>query len=445
VKVVGLNIEKGVFSAAVVVKGMRSDELKDSFRIPYASDAELVELLKEKARDWAGARIVSSLSGLNFTQRLVHFPFSDSKRVHKALPFEIEDSLPFSLDDVVLEHLVIGNEKGKKDTGAKKETPVLGIMLPKIVLRQHLDLLASAGMDPHAIVPSFAGLNSVAKMMKTEGTVLVISGHDLCLKDQDAVLGLRSYYDPAPTAGFRHTLKALETEFNVIIEKALILSGESGVPAELAEMGIAVEQVTPGLGGKPATDAVSLGLALSEQINFRVGDFAYRLADSGIRRRRRTLAVVGVLTAFVAFMNIGVKYYVVQSGYGKLDKEIKEVFRQAVPDARSSADPVRQLKTRLDEARKKFGVLGTGTSALEVMKAVTDGIPREVRVSFTEFNLEGDRLKLQGEAATFESVDKIKAELQKAPQFSEVAVQDTRMGVDNKVKFRFEMKLKQVM
>jgi Tfp pilus assembly protein PilN len=79
------------------------------------------------------------------------------------------------------------------------------------------------------------------------------------------------------------------------------------------------------------------------------------------------------------------------------------------------------------------------------MKAVTEGIPKEVRVSFQEFILEGDRLKLQGEAASFESVDKMKAELQKAEPFAEVQVADTRMGVDNKVKFRFEIKLKQAM
>jgi Tfp pilus assembly protein PilN len=107
------------------------------------------------------------------------------------------------------------------------------------------------------------------------------------------------------------------------------------------------------------------------------------------------------------------------------------------------ADPVRQLRSNLEEARKKFGVLGTGTSALDAMKAVTDGIPKEVRVGFQEFNLEGDRLKLQGEAASFESVDKIKAYLQKSELFSEVTVLDTRMGTDNKVKFRLDIKLKQ--
>ena len=106
-------------------------------------------------------------------------------------------------------------------------------------------------------------------------------------------------------------------------------------------------------------------------------------------------------------------------------------------------DPVRQMHDKLEAAKRKFGVLGTGTSVLEVMKAVTDGIPREVRANFIEFNLEGDRVKLQGEALSFKAVDKIKAELEKAEPFAEVTVRDTRRGVRKKVKFRMEIRLKQ--
>jgi type II secretory pathway component PulL len=188
---------------------------------------------------------------------------------------------------------------------------------------------------------------------------------------------------------------------------------------------------------------VSLGLALSEQINFRKAEFAYHLADEGTRRRKRTIIIAGAVAAALLVVNLGVKLYVVETSYSKLDKEIRDIYRQAVPDSKVVADPVRQLRSNLEEAQKKFGVLGTGTSALDAMKAVTDGIPKDVRVGFQEFNLEGDRLKLQGEAASFESVDKIKADLQKAQMFSEVTVLDTRMGTDNKVKFRLDIKLKQ--
>lgn len=442
-KTVGLNIEKGRVAASIVVKGLRQTELKESFSRAFATDAELVEILKEKASDWAGAQIVSSVPGHHFSQRIVHFPFSDHKRIEKALPFEIEDSIPFPLDEVELDHLVLN--KPEKGGEKKKETSVLGILLPKAVLRQHLDLLAAAGIDPQVIVPSYIGLYFVSKMIPVEGSAVLIDGSDLCIKSGNTVTTCRSFSNTGATAGINHMLKALETGSKERVERAYLLSMNNGLSASLADLGIAVEHVTPEFGGKKAADPVSLGLALSDGINFRKNEFSYRLADAGIRKRRRTLIIAGILAALLAISNLGVKYYLVQASYGKLDRDIQEAYRQVFPDARSIADPVRQLRTKLDEAKKKFGVLGAGTSALDVMKAVTEGIPKEVRVSFQEFNLEGDRLKLQGEAASFESVDKMKAELQKVAHFSEVAVQDTRMGVDNKVKFRFEIKLKQTL
>jgi general secretion pathway protein L len=442
VKIVGLNIEKGRVTASVVVKGLRQMELKDSFSLAFVTDAELVDILKEKAADWAGARIISSVPGHFFSQRIVHFPFSDHRRIEKALPFELEDSVPFPLGDVEIDHLVL--EKAEKGS-EKKETTVLGILLPKSVLRQHLDLLASAGIDPQVIVPSYIGLYFVSKLIPVEGSAALIDGSDICITSGNTMTACRSFSNTGATAGINHMLKALEIESNERVERVFLLSADSGLGSALADLGIAVEHVTPELGGKTTADPVSLGLALSDGMNFRKDDFSYRQADAGLRKRRRTLIIAGVAAVLFAATDIGVKLYLVQSNYGKLDAEIRGVYREVFPDAKAVADPVRQLRTQLDEAKKKFGVLGTGNSALDVMKAVTEGIPRELRVSFQEFNLEGDRLKLQGDASSFESVDKMKAELQKAALFSDVAVLDTRMGVDNKVKFRFEIKLKQTL
>ncbi len=442
-KIIGLNIDKGRVAASVVVSGLRQTELRDSFSHDFATDAELVEILKEKAPDWAGARIVSSIPGRHFSQRIVRFPFADQKSIEKALPFEIEDSLPFPLDDVVIDHLLLS--RPKKGGDKKTETVVLGMLLPKTVLRQHLDLLASAGIDPQVIVPSYIGLYFVSKLVPVEGTAVLIDGSDLCTKSGNTIAACRSFSSARPAAAINHTLKAIEGEGGEPVEKAYLLTPDDSLGAALAELGIAAEQVAPEFKGKKAADPVSLGLALSEQTNFRKGEFAYRLVDVGIRKRKRTLIVAGMVAVALFAANIGVKSYLVGSSYGKLDREINALYRQTFPDAKVIADPVRQLRTRLDEAKKKFGVLGAGTSALDVMKAVTEGIPREVRVSFQEFNMEEDRLKLQGEAASFDSVDKMKAELQKSPLFAEVAVLDTRMGVDNKVKFRFEMKLKQTL
>jgi type II secretion system protein L len=376
VKIVGLNIDKGRMAVSIVEKGFRRTELKDSFSQAFVTDAELVEILKEKAKAWAGARIVSSIPGRHFSQRTAHFPFADRKRVEKALPFELEDNIPFALEDVVLDHLVVDKaEKGpdaKGEAAAKKESAVLGMMLPKTVLRRHLDLLASAGVDPQVIVPSYLGLFNVAKMVPVEGAALLIDGSELCLKIDNYVTACRSFSDSPASGGIRHTIKAIETEHATRIEKVYLLSENDKVRGELVDLGIAVEQVTPDYNGKKAADPESLGLALCEELNFRKGDFTYHLADIATRKRRRTLIIAGAAAALFAIVNIGVKYYLIQSSYGKLDREIKEMYRQIFPDAKAVADPVRQLRSALDDAKKKFGVLGTGSSALDVMKAVTE-------------------------------------------------------------------------
>jgi type II secretion system protein L len=443
VKIVGLKIEKGLVSASVVEKDFRRKDLVDSFSQPFATDAELVDILKSKSRDWAGAKIISSIPGHLFTQRLVQFPFSDRKRVEKALPFELEDTVPFALDDVIIDHIVLESGKNGKGEDAAKEAQVLGIMLPKQVLKNHIDLLASAGIDPQVIVPSYIGLDSLSRMIKLEGCALLACGNDICMRSGQAVKGLRSFSDSASTASIRHTLQALEIEQKERVEKICFLCPDHDSQALFTDLGIAVEQIAPEYGGKKAEDPLTLGLALSEQINFRKQEFAYHLVDEGLRRRKRTIIIAGAIAAVLFIVNIGAKLYMVETAYGKLDKEIRAIYQQAVPGAKNVADPVRQLRSNLEDAHKKFGALGSGTSALDTMKAVTDGIPNEVRVSFQEFNLEGDRLKLQGEAASFETVDKIKAELQKSELFSEVNVLDTRMGTDNKVKFRLDIKLKQ--
>ena len=439
-KVVGLSIEQRRLGVTVVQRQFGRTELLDSFLAAYATDEELAAALRERSATWAGARIVSTIPGSRFTQRTLAFPFSDRKRVEKALPFEIEDAVPFGLDEVVLDHAVLKPGSGKQGD----EAQVLCMALPKAVLRQHLEFLATAGIEPHAVVPSFLGLAAVAALMPADGVSLLVAGGDVCLRSGGSVQALRSI-GTAATGGMLHVLQALETEQDLRVERAALLGGDEALRTVLTDAGIAVESVTPELGGKKVPDAASLGAALAGDVNFRRGEFAYRHVDEGARRRRRTVIIAAAAAAVLFCVNIGVKLWVVRSGYNRLDSEIREIYKQTFPDAKESGDALRLMRDKLADARKRFGALGSGSSALDVMKTVTDGIPKEVRVAFTDFLLEGERLRLQGEAPTFESLDKVKAELQKSPLFSDVAVQDTRMGVDNKVKFRLDIKLKQGM
>ena len=218
-KIVGLNIDKGRLAVSVVQRQFGKSELVDSFIQSFANDAELAEVLREKSSSWAGAKVVSSIPGNLFSQRTLTLPFADRKRVEKALPFEVEDLVPFDLGDIVIDHLVLGSTAAGKES----EKQVLCMMLPKEILRRHLDLLAGAGIDPQAVVPSYAGLFSIANMMPAESGALLLCGSDACLKSPIALKALRSFSGSHPTGGLRHVLQALGTEHREPVEKAALL------------------------------------------------------------------------------------------------------------------------------------------------------------------------------------------------------------------------------
>ncbi len=439
-KIVGLRIDRGVVSASVVMKRFGRTEMVDSFSRGFSTDAELIDILKEKVGTWAGARMVSSIPGRYFSQRIVRFPFEDRRQIEKALPYELEDAVPFPLEDVVIDHMLLS--KPHKKAEGEREAVILALMLSKSVLKQHLGLLESAGLQPQVIVPSYAGLYHIASMMTTEGVVAVVSGADICVKDNGRVVALRHVPGLEPRA-VANTLRALESAHRIRIERILSLSEDGIAPALAEETAIAVESVVPEFSGIKPPDPVGLGLALEENLNFRKGEFAYRRADAAEIRKRRTVVIAAAAAAFLGLVNIGVKYTIVRSSYARLEKEMHDVYRKTFPESKAKGDLVKLMRTGIEDMNKKIGALGTGVSALDLMKLVTEGVPKEVRVSFQEFNLETDRLRLSGEAGSFEAVDRIKAALQKTEQFLEVTVSDTRMGVDNKVKFRLDIKLRQ--
>ncbi len=441
-KIVGLKIDNGIVAVSIVQKDLRKKDLVESFSQACASDAELAEFLRGRAKDWADAKIVSSIPGRFFTQRVVQFPFSDRKRVEKALPFELEDAVPFDLDTMIVDHVVI--DPGTSGKGEEqKEAQVLGILLPKEILKKHLELLASAGIDPEVVVPSYIGLEALSPMINADGCSILACGSDICLRRGGSIRAFRSFSASDATAGIRHTMQALEIEQKERVERACLLCPDHDSQALFADLGIGIEEVAAEFGGKRPADPLSLGLALLEHVNFRQREFAYRVVDESVRRKKRAVITAAALAAALFCINIGVKVYTIETRYNKLENEILAIYRQAVPDAKVVADPVRQLRSNLEDARKKYGVLATGTSVLDAMKAINDGVPKEIRVSFQEFNLENDRIRLQGDAPSFEAVDKIKAELQKSPLLAEVNVLDTRMGTDNKVKFRLDIRMKQ--
>src|SRR5260370_27915405 len=87
--------------------------------------------------------VISALPSDRVAKRLLELPFKDVRRLHQVVPFALEEHLPFPVDNAAVAFSRFGQN------GA--HSLVMAAMVRKIDLQHHLDLLATAGLDPKTV------------------------------------------------------------------------------------------------------------------------------------------------------------------------------------------------------------------------------------------------------------------------------------------------------
>lgn len=89
-------------------------------------------------------RIVSALPLTSVVVRNITFPFREKGKIEKTIKFEAEPYLPFPVEEAIIDFQIIGEAKGN---GAE----VLMIAVDKKRVREHLEILGEAGIEPAII------------------------------------------------------------------------------------------------------------------------------------------------------------------------------------------------------------------------------------------------------------------------------------------------------
>jgi Tfp pilus assembly protein PilN len=113
------------------------------------------------------------------------------------------------------------------------------------------------------------------------------------------------------------------------------------------------------------------------------------------------------------------------------------------PDASRVVDPLVQAQNQLKALQARsllFG--GGGITALEVLDGISRAIPQDLTIDVLEFAVEGNRVRMEAEAGSFDAIDQIKTHLSSLPGFTEVRVSDAKASAkENRVKFRVSVTL----
>ncbi|MEZ4269115.1 MAG: pilus assembly protein PilM [Myxococcota bacterium] len=147
--VIGLDVGSWSIKAAVLESTLRGFTLVDvrEHHIPRGPSGEIAPLSTGPAvravlrdiKEWDA--IASAVPGKRVLVRELTLPFTDDKRIRSILGFQLEDLLPFDLEDLVYDYYRVGNTE---DGGAK----LLCAAVERSWLTEHLRELEEADAAP---------------------------------------------------------------------------------------------------------------------------------------------------------------------------------------------------------------------------------------------------------------------------------------------------------
>lgn len=411
--------------------------------------------------------VVASAEPDSVFQRVVEVPFGDKTKARQAAPMVAEESLPLPLERLTVHTHVAG----KTVDGSR----VFVAASPVERSERRLGLLHDAGLDPKILDAGEAALAAVAvaALPSAAGTVVIDLDPDGCTgvyvgqHGPEKFLGLSGDAGSAELTG-ELALKLVSLRDSGFIVRGVYLTGPLAASADLAalrESLATIVEVMPqpkkytftGSAGTPVWPAwaLALGLALGEaasasspHVNLLTGKLGRDTGEIDWRGRITGAAVaVGVLVALWA-ASVAIEASYKKKQLDSVNDAIRQLFNANLPGVKNVVDEVTQLKQRAaeqeDRARTLGSLLQKEVGPLRVLKEMSERIPPDIKVEFREFVAEPDRIRIEGETTSFDSIDRIKTRLAEYPWFSSVTVSDAKAGVDQtKVIFRLTIILGQ--
>lgn len=192
-KIIGLDIGSYSIKAVEVINSFKTYEIVNFYEkiIPTDTEQTIEELLPLcmeqlfSENNLVADRIIAAMPGQYISSRVMPFKFSDTKKIRESIYGEVEDKVPFELEDMIVDHQILGT------TG--DTTLVLVVMTRKNFLQTFLQHLDRININPKLVdVDSLALYNLTSFLNTAPGQVAAIVdvGHEktsVCIV-QDGIL-----------------------------------------------------------------------------------------------------------------------------------------------------------------------------------------------------------------------------------------------------------------
>lgn len=176
---VGLDIGQTAFKAVRFRRRLTGRESVEYFHLPLPyGRAETMEpahragMLRNFLWHnglYGSGDIVTALPCQDLFIRTLSFPFRDSVKLAQVVPFEVENLIPMSLDDVSMGSILLPMSEAQDGPKKAKGAEVLVTAAPKDKMTEHLNFLAAADLKPSVVGVDGMALYSVTQFLQEEG------------------------------------------------------------------------------------------------------------------------------------------------------------------------------------------------------------------------------------------------------------------------------------
>jgi len=475
-RILSIEISSDVVRAAVAERSWNSFILTGTFEARSAAgepdlSAALVRLL---AQTGTPDVVISAFPGELVAKRLLTLPFHDRRRLEQAVPFALEEHLPFAVDDAVVSYVTVGRDNGGSQ--------VLAAMARKADLSAHLELLAKAGLNPKTVTLSAVTLPALLARARnghaTQHLMLDLGEGriSLILLGADGALSALRTITLAPEAANGHgeietvTARALAAVRQTLIAHSadaeppeVVLSGEVGAMPEVQQQLSAALALT--VRGSDALDcsglldgltpermryASCISMLLGESprgaiplLDLRRAEFAFRGQQSNLAPLYKP-AMVAIAVVALALLHVTLSSVNQYSRLHLLDRQVAHAASPALgthppPNVKAA------LNTGIIDMRKRLRLMGGASqgSPLDILLAVSQSIPPPLSVDIDDMLIDEAGLKISGTADSFGTIDRLKKALGTNDTFGEIQVADAKAGSDpSKVEFHLTATLR---
>lgn len=451
----------------------------------------------------SGMQCVVCIPPSDVMYRQVQLPFRDESKIKKALPFELEPLLPLPVGEVVISYVhlpesgllvaAIGKEKIRGIIGMVEKYLGKVLLIDIAAAALALPLLQSRNSAGTGILLDIGAASTFAVFYEQNAIVQIRSfvfggntitsalAQDLSCENIEAerikinsIFGEKSWEKHSTQAKtfcrqFCISLKST-VEFMLLNKTLHSAPGRITVTGggslfqplrdELTKIFIAeiVDYQHPGaleidrkirMTYQPpimntALAAAKRAFGAAKSFNFRQGEFEYRHGFGSLLEQTKRWVIAGGVLLMLAGAHQLIDYRLQSARAADYKAQINAIFKKHHPTAQTIVDPVAQLRSKLEEDKKTYGLAegGSGTTVLALLKDISGLIAPDMDIVINHLYYEKAVMIIKGDAGRMDDVTAVKNELEKSKHFKNVSIGSTSLAREgSRVNFDLRMEV----